>query len=509
MKYELIIAHGANIQKPPIVDGVEIVWQRNGQPGKMTFTVVKTKGLSFSEGDAVRFSVGGKAVFYGFIFEKSRTGLEDKKLNVVVYDQLFYLTQNKDTYVFENKTASAIIKMLAEDFHLNLGKITPTAFNIESLVMDNKSLYDMIAEALKITTQATQQVYVLYDKAGKLTLSNIAEMTLDYAIDEKVVGSTFDYKTSIAEDTYNRIKLTHEDKEGGSRQVAIATDPAKISKWGVLQYYEKVDSGTMIQKRAIGLLSMYDSKSRTLSLRDVLGDKRVRGGSLLPCKLYLGDINLSNYMLVDQVRHTFRENEHLMSVTFEEYRPLADVSNAQTALIVTEIPKEESGSEEGSGGGSSSGGTTGNIRTTRPSDDNKYYKTVGGGGYNHCIAGNASNGRTSSTSVIPNCVGYAYGRYMEIRGITSCNLPTGNANTWYSTAQSRGFDCSQTPTVGSVAVFGGTQYGHVAVVEEIKPNGDLVLSESNWSHSPFRNVTIKKSNGYNYSNSLHLLGFIH
>lgn len=501
MKYELLIGHGSKLQTPPIVEGVDIEWQRKGQPGKMTFTVVKTKALSFSEGDPVRFSVNGKPLFYGFIFEKSRTGLEDKKISVTAYDQIYYLTKNKDTYVFENKTAADIIQMLADDFHLNLGTVTPTPVVIESLVMDNKSLYDMISQALSLTTQSTGQLYVLYDKAGKLTLSSTTEMMLDCLITDSTVGSSFDYKTSIAEDTYNRVKLVYEDSNAGVRQAFLAADPATMAKWGVLQYYEKLNSSTMMQTKAMSLLRMYDSKSRTLTLKNVLGDRRVRAGSLLPCKIGLGDINLSNYLMVDQVKHSFKENSHLMELRFAQYRPLVDVSNAVTASFTTEIPKTEVDDSGESGGG--------NIRTTRPSDSNKYYVTTAGGGYNQCIAGNAANGRTSSTSVLPNCVGYAYGRYMEYRGITSCNLPTGNAKDWYSTAQSRGFTCNQTPSVGSVAVFGGGQYGHVAFVEEIKPNGDLVVSESNWSYSPFRTTTVYKANGYNYSSSRHLLGFIH
>ena len=483
---------------PPIVDGVNIEWQRKGQPGKMTFSVVKTPELSFGEGDAVRFSVDGKPFFYGFVFEKSRTGLENKKLDVTVYDQLYYLTKNKDTYVFEDKTAADIIRMLAEDFHLNMGSITSTPLKIDSLVEDNKSLYDMISEALSLTTQSTGVLYTLYDKAGKLTLSSLPEMTVNYVINEDSAGN-FDYKTSIAEDTYNRVKLTHEDKDSGSRNVYFAIDPVKENKWGVLQYYEKLNNSTMAQTKAMSILSMYDSKSRTLTIKNVLGDTRVRAGSLLPCKLGLGDINLSNYMMVDQVRHSFKENQHTMELRFAEYRPLADLSNVVTKTFTTEVPQAEV---------ETTTGEIGNKRTTKPASDNKYYITTAGGGYNKCIAGNVKNGRQSSTSVLPNCTGYCYGRYMESRGITSCNLPTCNAKDWYSVAQNRGFNCSQTPTVGSIAVFGGTQYGHVAFVEGIDANGNLLVSESNWSHSPFRTTTVYRSNGYNYSSGLHLIGFI-
>ena len=151
------------------------------------------------------------------------------------------------------------------------------------------------------------------------------------------------------------------------------------------------------------------------------------------------------------------------------------------------------------------------VRTTSPDNSNKYYISTFGGGYNNCIFGNINNPykpRPSSYSVLPNCVGYAYGRYLEYYKLTSANLPTCNAKDWYAVAKTRGFKCSTTPSVGSVAVFAGTTYGHVAFVERIEANGDLFLSESNWSHQFFRNVTVKKANGYAYSSALKLVGFI-
>ena len=151
------------------------------------------------------------------------------------------------------------------------------------------------------------------------------------------------------------------------------------------------------------------------------------------------------------------------------------------------------------------------IRTTQPSNTNKYYLTTAGGGYNKCILGNANNKynkRPASYSVLPNCVGYAYGRYLEYWGLKSANLPTCNAKDWDNVAKANGFNVSKTPSVGSVIVFEGTECGHVAFVEEIKSNGDLLLSESNWSYSIFRNVTVKKANDYRYSSTLKCVGFV-
>lgn len=312
MGYELIIQHGKTVMYPPIVDGVTVEWERYGQPGKLTFEVVKTDGLSFEEGDACRFTVDGTHLFYGFVFEKSRSGSNPKNIKVTVYDQLYYL-KNKDTYVYSNKTATEVVKMIAEDFGLNLGTLDDTGYKIATRTEENATLFDIIQNALDATTKAKTEMYVLYDKAGKLMLTNIGSMKLGIVINEETAGD-YDYKTTIAENTYNRIKLIYEDKDAGKRQVYIAQDSSNINKWGVLQYYEKLNDATNAKAMADALLKLHNSKSRTLKIKDALGDIRVRAGSMLVFMLGLGDINLSNFLLVEQVKHTFKDGQHLMDL---------------------------------------------------------------------------------------------------------------------------------------------------------------------------------------------------
>ena len=314
MRYDLLIQHGTKLMHPVTVDGVTADWQRSGQPGKMTFSVIKTPELSFNEGDPVKFSIDGKPFFQGFVFEKDRIGLESKKLKITAYDQIYYLTKNKDTYNYSNKTAADVIRMIAEDFHLRVGVLAPTPYLIRQRLEDNRTLYDMIQTALNLTLTSTGVMYVLYDNAGLLTLTPIEAMKLPLICSADTIGD-FSYKTTISQDTYNRVKLVQENKDAGTRKVFLAQDVGKQAKWGVLQYYEKLDDdATDGMMRATQILSMKNRKTRTLSLKNVLGDTRVRAGSSVVCVLGLGDMNLSNYMMVEQVTHEFRDNEHIMSL---------------------------------------------------------------------------------------------------------------------------------------------------------------------------------------------------
>ena len=175
MIVELLIANesGSKVFQPILEEGVEWSTERRSTPGKLTFKVVKDDVLDFSEGSAVRMRVDGKNVFFGFVFSKKRD--KDQIISVTAYDQLRYLN-NKDTYVYENKTASQLIKILAADFSLNLGTIEDTGFVIASRVEDNTSLFDMIENALDLTLQNSKEMFVLYDDFGKLTLKNISSM---------------------------------------------------------------------------------------------------------------------------------------------------------------------------------------------------------------------------------------------------------------------------------------------------------------------------------------------
>lgn len=307
---ELIIQNGNKIQQCVVEEGVTWETQRRKAPGKLTFTVIKDEALGFQEGNPVLFKYNGNKIFYGFVFTKERQN--NDKIKVTAYDQLRYL-KNKDTYVFTNKSAVQILKTIAADFNLNFGSADDTKYYIPTLTADNKELFEIIQMALDETTANTNEVFVLYDEFGKLILNNMKDMRLNILIDEET-GESFNYTTSIDNETYNKVKLVYEDKKNGKREVYIAQDTNNINKWGVLQYFETIQESTNGKLKADTLLKQFNRKSRKLSVNKAFGDVRVRGGSVLPVALYLGDITVANYMVVENVKHTFDESSHLMDL---------------------------------------------------------------------------------------------------------------------------------------------------------------------------------------------------
>lgn len=108
---------------------------------------------------------------------------------------------------------------------------------------------------------------------------------------------------------------------------------------------------------------------------------------------------------------------------------------------------------------------------------------------------------------MPNCTCYSYGRAFEILGKKPEGLSLKNAKYWYN--ESTNFEKGQTPKLGAIMCFDG-QYGHINVVEEIKENGDLVCSNSNYGGDYFFLSNHTKDSGYNnYDKTLKFQGFIY
>lgn len=310
MEITCLIQHGDAIQVPVLVKA-SLTLKRKNTPGQLTFSVVKDQDLMVEEGDAVKLTVDGVTVFYGFVFIRDQDA--GPLLEATAYDQLRYL-KNKDTFIGEGLKASDLVRRLAEDFRLSLGTVEDTGHTLETIVEENQTLFDMIQNALDETLKATGKLYVLYDDAGRLTLQNIEALKLDLLVDAGS-GSTFRYRSSIDSETYNKIKLSYNNPDTGKREFYLSQDGEALNHWGVLQYSESLQNPAGAAARADALLQLYNRKTQSLTVQKVFGDPRVRGGSAVGVVLQLEQgLTLSRYMVVEQVTHTFAQGLHQMDL---------------------------------------------------------------------------------------------------------------------------------------------------------------------------------------------------
>ncbi len=121
-------------------------------------------------------------------------------------------------------------------------------------------------------------------------------------------------------------------------------------------------------------------------------------------------------------------------------------------------------------------------RTRQPGPQEKYWIQQSYGGYSVCISPDTSSQYGYGPgSTLPNCVGWAWGRFYEILGKYP-SLCTGNAGLWYSYTAD-GYKRGVTPQLGAVACWSkpGAAAGHVAIVEKINSDGSIETSNSGWN----------------------------
>lgn len=321
-KFSVVIKHavsnGYELITPVVEDGVTWETDRQGSPGQLSFKLYTTKNesLDFQEGDGVALKFydedkGWIVVFNGYIFTKQRS--KDGWIKVTAYDQLRYF-KNKATYVYTDKKASEIVKMIAEDYKLGTGTVEDTSYVIGSRVEDNQSLFDIIQNALDLTLVSTNKMYVLYADNTGVCLRDANSMKTNLVIND-VAAEDFDYTSSIDEETYNDIELYYDNDETNKREYFHAYDTDNMNKWGRLRLTESVQNPANAQDRAKKMLELYNRKTRKLKVKNAFGDYRCRAGASVIVNLDLGDTQVANYMLIETAKHTFSKDQYRMDLT--------------------------------------------------------------------------------------------------------------------------------------------------------------------------------------------------
>lgn len=148
-----------------------------------------------------------------------------------------------------------------------------------------------------------------------------------------------------------------------------------------------------------------------------------------------------------------------------------------------------------------------------------YYIQQRYGGYSPCIEGNNAHGLLPFPgSVLPNCAGWATGRFNEILGLNACTfLGSTDAMYFMNFCRTQGLMSGMTPQVGACMVWdesyvGQTRIeGHVAIVEQVLSATSVKTSESHWNATSLPLVEERTRNygngnwGYNAT----FLGFIY
>lgn len=279
--------------------------------GICTFSTAYHSAVIPAEGNAVRIKSGGVTYFAGYIFKLGFS--HNRQIKITAYDQLRYLKTN-ETHTFENLTLTQIVQQLCGEFGLRLGVLEDTAYPLGRRQFDGKDCLDTIFDCKQLTLTKTQKMFYMKDEGGAVVLRSIQSSRSNLLIDPESLIFGYSYERSIDEQTFNQIKLVRDNKATGKRELYITRDSANIKKWGLLQYYEKLDDQVNLEaakEKANALLFLKNRVQQSLSL-DVLGEKSIRAGKML--SISLPDVKLKRWLLCTCAKHTFANTGHTVKV---------------------------------------------------------------------------------------------------------------------------------------------------------------------------------------------------
>lgn len=265
-------------------------------------------GIDVADGNQCVFLVDGKERFRGILMNQNQG--DNKQLKFKAYDNGIYLANNKDTFVYKNKTADQVFSDVCSRFGIPTGEVAKCSYKIPEFTKSKTTGQDAVLDALSLDYKATGTRHFISSDKGKLSLLQRKDQVISFVVDGDANLYGYSYTKSI-ESIKTRVKMI--SKEGTT--LAEKSNSSLEQKIGIFQEIQQPDESlTKAQvKDLVGsVLDTLDDPGETLTL-NILGDPDVISGKAILVKIPHLDISRAYY--VDSDDHTFEDNMHTMSLT--------------------------------------------------------------------------------------------------------------------------------------------------------------------------------------------------
>lgn len=265
-------------------------------------------GIDVTKGHQLIFSYKGKELFRGMIMSQHQS--ESFKMPITAYDNGVYLSNNKDTFVYENKTVHDIFIDVCKRFGIKYSDVAKTSYKIPELTKSKTTAWDAILDAISQDFKATGTKYYVNSSKGVLSLIKRRENILQWVLETGGNIMSYTYKKSI-EDIKTRLKiLSDEDKV-----YAVKKNTELEKKIGIFQDIEKKDddlSEAKLQEHIKETLKEISTPEISLSV-EALGIPDVISG--VGVYVIIDELGIKRTFYVDEDTHTFKGGSHTMNLT--------------------------------------------------------------------------------------------------------------------------------------------------------------------------------------------------
>lgn len=311
----LVVKDKKTIDMTNLVQSVRWSGRKGSSARTITVTMIDDdgyrharSGIDVADGNQCVFLVDGKERFRGILMNQNQG--DKKQLKFKAYDNGIYLANNKDTFVYKNKTADQVFSDVCSRFGIPTGEVAKCSYKIPELTKSKTTGQDAVLDALGLDYKATGTRHFISSDKGKLSLLQRKDQVISFVVDGDANLYGYSYTKSI-ESIKTRVRMI--SKEGTT--LAEKSNSALEQKIGIFQEIQQPDESlTKAQvKDLVGsVLDTLDDPGETLTL-NILGDPDVISGKAILVKIpHLG---ISRAYYVDSDDHTFEDNMHTMSLT--------------------------------------------------------------------------------------------------------------------------------------------------------------------------------------------------
>ena len=294
-----------------------IKWSgRRGSPARtLTVNLIdddgewhERSGIDIEDGWQCLFTYDDAELFRGIFMTQATS--EKKASDYKAYDNGIYLSNNRDTFVYESKTADSVFRDVCTRYGIPTGDVAQCSYLIPDLTKKKTTGWDAVEDALSLEFDNTRTRFFVVSEKGALCLRKRQENILQWVLETGANISKYKFTKSI-ENVKTRIKLLSDE----GKVLAEASDPALEKKIGIMQDVDTPDetlNSAQITALAKSMLEEKKVPSRRLTLNNLLGITDVISGVGVFVKIPHAGISRTLY--VDSDTHTFKDNSHLMSL---------------------------------------------------------------------------------------------------------------------------------------------------------------------------------------------------
>lgn len=264
-------------------------------------------GINVEDGNQCIFTYNGAELFRGLIM--STTQSDRKQMVFTAYDTGIYMANNKDTFTYENKTATEIFTDCCNRFGIEMGEVAKCTYKIPELTKSKTTAFDAICDALSLDFDATGVRHYVSSQNGKLSLLTRRENILQWVIESGQNLTGYNFTNSI-ENIKTKVRMY--SKEG--TVVGERSNSALEAKIGVFTEIDEPDESlTEAQLKDLidSILAEKSKPEKALSL-SAIGIPDVISG--IGVFVIIPELNISRTFYVDEDAHTFEDGIHNMEL---------------------------------------------------------------------------------------------------------------------------------------------------------------------------------------------------